>query len=103
LIQAVTPNSDTHQPHPCVVIEVKVDKNVKPEDISEQLVGKYLDGESRPSGIYLVGWFGKSRDTIEELRESAVQYAVDNTTDRIKVSSLILDLTHPLKDGDRNK
>lgn len=97
LIQTITSNSDAHQPQLCVVIEVKVDKNVKPEDIPEQLVGKYLDGESRASGIYLVGWFGKSRDTIEKLRENAVQCAEDNTTDRIKVNSLILDLSHPLQ------
>jgi len=95
LIQAHTPNGDSA----CVVIEVKVDKNVKPEDIPEQLVGKYLDSESRTCGIYLVGWFGKSRYMIESLRESADQYAVDNTTDKIKVNSLILDLSHPLQTG----
>lgn len=95
LIQAHTPNGDSA----CVVIEVKVDKNVKPEDIPEQLVGKYLDSESRTCGIYLVGWFGKSRYTIESLRESADQYAADNSTDKIKVNSLILDLSHPLQTG----
>lgn len=92
LIQAHTPNGDSA----CVVIEVKVDNNVKPEDIPEQLVGKYLDSEAKTCGIYLVGWFGKSRCTIEKLRENADQYAADNSTDKIKVNSLILDLSHPL-------
>jgi Uma2 family endonuclease len=97
LIQAFTPNSDPHQPHPCVVIEVKVDKNIKPEDIPKQLVKKYLDGESRNCGIYLVGWFGKSRHSIEELHKSCAQYALDNTDETIKIQSLILDLSHPLR------
>lgn len=97
LVQAISPDGNSHQPHPCVVIEVKPNNKAKPEkDIPDQLVGKYLDDKSRTCGIYLVGWFGKSRSTIEKLRESADQCAVDNTTDKIKVNSLILDLSHPL-------
>jgi len=100
LVQAISPDGNAYQPHPCVVIEVKPNNKAKPEkDIPDQLVGKYLDNESRTCGIYLVGWFGKSRYTIESLRESANQYAVDNTTDKIKVNSLILDLSHPLQTG----
>ncbi|MGZ8224712.1 MAG: hypothetical protein ACXW0H_07005, partial [Methylobacter sp.] len=95
-IDAIVPDNNSHQPNPCIVIEVKVDKNVKPEDIPEQLVGKYLDGESRTCGIYLVGWFGNSRCTIEELSGKADQCALENTDDKIKVNSIVLNLRHPL-------
>jgi hypothetical protein len=95
-VDAIVPDNNSHRPNPCVVIEVKVDKNVKPEDIPEQLVGKYLDGESRTCGIYLVGWFGKSRSTISELREKVDKCASDNTSEEIKVNSIVLNLCHPL-------
>lgn len=96
-IQAVSPDGNAHQPNPCVVIEVKPDNKAKPEkDIPDQLVGKYLDGESRTYGIYMVGWFGKSRRTISELSEKADQCALENTRDKIKVNSIVLNLCHPL-------
>jgi hypothetical protein len=96
LIQAMLPEEESYKSHPCVVIEVKVDSNVKPEDIPEQLVGKYLDGEARACGIYLVGWFGKSSSNLESIRTIADQSAKNSSTDKIKVSSLVLDISHPL-------
>lgn len=96
-IQAISPDRNSYQPHPCVVIEVKPDNKAKPEkDIPDQLVGKYLDGDSRTCGIYLVGWFGKSRSSIGELSEKADQFALRNTDEKIKVNSIVLNLCHPL-------
>ncbi|MDT4289522.1 hypothetical protein RO575_08120 [Methylomonas sp. MO1] len=96
-IQAVSPDANLHQSHPCVVIEVKPNNKAKPEkDIPEQLVGKYLDGESRNCGIYLVGWFGKSRSSIGEFSEKADQCALKNTDEKTKVKSIVLNLCHPL-------
>lgn len=96
-IQTVSPDGSAHQLHPCVVIEVKPDNKAKPEkDIPEQLVGKYLDGESRTCGIYLVGWFGKSRSSIGGFSEKAEQCALKNTDEKIKVKSFVLNLCHPL-------
>jgi hypothetical protein len=96
-IQAVSPDANVHQSHPCVVIEVKPNNKAKPEkDIPEQLVGKYLDGESRNCGIYLVGWFGKSRSSIGEFSEKADQCALKNTDEKTKVKSIVLNLCHPL-------
>lgn len=96
-IQAVSPDANLHQSHPCVVIEVKPNNKAKPEkDIPEQLVGKYLDGESRNCGIYLVGWFGKSRSSIGQLSKNADQCALNSTDEKIKVKSIVLNLCHPL-------
>ncbi|MGR9114376.1 MAG: NACHT domain-containing protein [Gammaproteobacteria bacterium] len=96
-VQSVSTGGDTHQPQLSVVIEIKPDNQAKPQkDIPDQLVGKYLDGESRSCGIYLIGWFGKGRSTIDELSEKAVQCASENNSDRIKVSSIVVDLCHPL-------
>lgn len=96
LVQAISADGNIHQSHPRVVIEVKPDNKAKPQkDIPDQLVGKYLDGESRTCGIYLVGWFGNSPNTIEELREKADQCALDNTSEKIKINSIIIDLCHP--------
>ncbi|MDP3281095.1 MAG: hypothetical protein Q8M57_08640 [Nitrosomonas sp.] len=96
LVQAVSSDGNVHQPHPCVVIEVKPDNKAKPQkDIPDQLVGKYLDGESRTCGIYLIGWFGNSRSAIEKLREKADQCALENTSEKIKINSIIVDLCHP--------
>lgn len=96
LVQAISPDGNVHQPHPCVVIEVKPDNKAKPQkDISDQLVGKYLDGESRTCGIYLVGWFDNSRGAIEKLREKADQCALENTSERIIINSIVVDLCHP--------
>ncbi|WNB75942.1 hypothetical protein [Methylomonas koyamae] len=80
-----------------MVIEVKPDNKTKPEkDIPDQLIGKYLDGEDRGCGIYLVGRFGKSRSSIGELSEKADQCASKNTGEKIKAKSIVLDLSHPL-------
>jgi hypothetical protein len=96
LVQAISPGGNVDQPHPCVVIELKPDNKAKPQkDIPDQLVGKYLDGESRTCGIYLVGWFGKSNDPIEELRKKANQCALENTSEKIKINSIVIDLYHP--------
>ncbi|MDD2758798.1 MAG: hypothetical protein PHH11_00740 [Methylomonas sp.] len=96
-VQAISADKNAHQPQLCVVIEVKPDNKAKPQiDIPDQLIGKYLDGETRSCGIYLVGWFGKGRCTIDQLKEKAVQCALENTSDRIKVNSIVVDLCHPL-------
>lgn len=96
-IQAISPVRNSYQPHPCVVIEVKPNNKANPEkDIPEQLVGKYLDVDSRTCGIYLVGWFGKSRSSIGEFSEKADQFALKNTDEKIKVNSIVLNLCHPL-------
>lgn len=97
LIEAFLPNGNSNQPHPCVVIEVKPDKKAKPKkDIPNQLVEKYLDGVSRNRGIYLVGWFGKSRLTLEEICNDADQQALKSTNDKVTVHSMVLDLSHPI-------
>lgn len=97
LVQAISPDGNVHQSHPRVVIEVKPNNKAKPQkDIPDQLVGKYLDGESRTCGIYLVAWFGNSRKTIEKLREKADQCALENTSEKRKINSIIVDLCHPL-------
>ncbi|PTQ88085.1 hypothetical protein C8R28_100285 [Nitrosomonas ureae] len=96
LVQAVSSDGNIHQPHLCVVIEVKPDNKANPQkDIPDQLVGKYLDDESRTCGIYLVGWFGNSRGEIKKLREKAKQCALENTSEKIKINSIIVDLCHP--------
>ena len=95
LIQTVGSNGDTN---PCVVIEVKPDKKAKPEkDISEQLVGQYLNNVTFTHGIYLIGWFGQLKNkSIDELRQAAEEQAQKNSNELIKVSSLVLDISHPL-------
>ncbi|MER0170945.1 MAG: hypothetical protein DU489_10130 [Nitrosomonas sp.] len=96
LVQAISADGNIHQSHPRVVIEVKPDNKAKPQkDIPDQLVRKYLDGESRTCGIYLVGWFGKSHSPIEKLRENADQCALENTSQKIKINSIVIDLCHP--------
>ena len=98
MIQTTTSQDGFGKPQPCVVVEVKVDKNVKPEDIPVQLVGKYLDGDSRTCGIYLVAWYGKSRSSVESIRAKSDQIARNSCTDSIRVSAKVLDLSHSLNE-----
>jgi hypothetical protein len=98
LVEATLPEEECcEKPHPRVVIEVKPGSKANPEkDIPEQLVGQYLDGESRSCGIYLIGWFGESRYSLEQFRINADSEALAASINNIKIVSHVLNLSHPL-------
>ena len=100
-IQATLPDDlNKNLKKPSVVIEVKLDKNLKEDDIKNQLIGKYLDTEDRTCGIYLVGCFGQSIESYENLNNRLKKAADIASTGNIKVSSIILDLSHPKNKSD---
>jgi hypothetical protein len=95
-IQATMPDdSAKNLINPSVVVEVKLDNNLKKDDINKQLIGKYLDTEDRTCGIYLVGWFGQSKESYIDLANRLKRAADTASTGNIKVSSIILNLSHP--------